>query len=153
MKISPLQLNRYVVTDVSCIANPHFSPEKEMVGALEQYAINVKVSPPPSGQTSAGHSWSVELEIIQKKKDGENVPYEFRIALVGMFTCQSGDLNTAKENRFVQVNGSSMLYGIAREHIRAITSAGPWGGIIIPTISFYDGGTQPKEEASEQKIQ
>ena len=55
------------------------------------------------------------------------------------------------ETRFVQVNGSSMLYGMAREHIRSLTAAGPWGAIILPTMSFYDNKeTAQKRRKSDQ---
>ena len=146
MKLSPLQLSRYVVTNIGCTASPQFDPEKETIGAFEQFSINAKASPLEPAKDTPGHSWSVELEVAQKKKEGQNFPYEFHITIYGVFTCQDGVLGTEEETRFVQVNGSSMLYGMAREHIRALTAAGPWGEIILPTISFYDAKEQPKKE-------
>ena len=146
MKLSPLQLTRYVVTNISCAANSKYNPEKEIVGALDQYSINTKANPLAPEKDIPGHGWSVELEVRQEKKEGQNFPYEFHISIFGIFTCQDGTLNSEKETRFVQVNGSSMLYGMAREHIRALTAAGPWGAVILPTMSFYDNKEQPKQE-------
>lgn len=148
MKPSPLQLVRYLVTDIACTANPNFNAEKALEGSFEQYSVDIKVAPLEPTKEYPGHPWSVEMAITQKIKDGQNFPYEFRISLVGMFACQDGALQSEKETQFVRVNGSSMLYGIAREHIRALTAAGPWGAIIIPTMSFYENKEQaPKEEA------
>jgi preprotein translocase subunit SecB len=138
MKHSPLQLVSYVVSDISCTANPKFNPEQPLGGAFEQYTVDVKVNPLEPTKEFPGHPWSAEMVVTQKIKEGQNFPYEFRIALVGMYACQDGALQTEKEIQFVRVNGSSMLYGIAREHIRALTAAGPWGAIIIPTLSFYE---------------
>ena len=153
MKLSPLQLTRYVVTSIGCTANPQFDPEKEIVGALEHYSLNVKANPLEPDKNVPGHSWSVELEVAQKKKEGQNFPYEFHFAIFGIFTCQAGTLDAEKETRFVEVNGSSMLYGMAREHIRSLTAAGPWGAIIIPTVSFYENKEQPKKEEAPVKAQ
>ena len=153
MKLSPLQLSRYVVTNIGCTANPQFNPEKEIIGALDHYSINAKANPLEPVKDVPGHSWSVELEIVQKKTEGQNFPYEFHISIFGIFTCQDGVLDTEKETRFVQVNGSSMLYGMAREHIRALTAAGPWGAIILPTMSFYDNKETPPKEETPAKVQ
>jgi preprotein translocase subunit SecB len=153
MKLSPLQLTRYVVTSIGCTANPQFNPDKEWQGAFEHYSINTKANPLEPEKDVPGHGWSVELEVTQKKKEGENFPYEFHFAIFGIFTCQDGALDSEKETQFVRVNGSSMLYGMAREHIRALTAAGPWGAIIIPTMSFYDNKERPKKEEVPVKSQ
>lgn len=153
MKPSPLQLVRYLVTDIACTANPNFNADKPLEGSFEQYSVDVKVNPLEPTKEQSGHPWSVEMAITQKIKEGQNFPYEFRISLVGMFACQDGALPTEKETQFVKVNGNSMLYGIAREHIRALTAAGPWGAIIIPTMSFYDKKEQPQKEETPAKVQ
>lgn len=137
MKFSPLQLTRYAVTDIGCKANPQFNPENELQDALEQFSVSVRLNELPSEKDVPGHAWSLELDIAQKKKDDQNFPYSFHISLVGFFMSPDGP-DLEKETTFVNVNGSSTLYGIAREHIRALTAAGPWGAIILPTVSFYD---------------
>ena len=146
MKLSPLQLARYFVTDIGCKANPQFNPEREMQGALEQFSVNVRLNALPPEKDVSGHSWSLEMEIAQRKKEDQNFPYEFHISLLGIFTSQEGP-NLEMETTFVQVNGSSSLYGMAREHIRALTAAGPWSEIILPTVSFYENND--KEAASK----
>lgn len=152
MKHSPLQLLRYVVTEIACTANAQFNPDKEIHGALEQYSISAKANQLEPAKDVPGHSWSVELVIIQKRDEGQNFPYAFHLTVMGIFACQVGVLDSEKETKFVQVNGSSMLYGIAREQIRALTAAGPWGAMIIPTMSFYDKES-PKKEESPAKTQ
>jgi preprotein translocase subunit SecB len=149
MKPSPLQLVRYLVTDIACTANPKFIADKALEGSFEQYSVDVKVNALEQTKEYPGHPWSVEMSITQKIKEGQNFPYEFRISLVGMFACHEGALTPEKEPQFVKVNGNSMLYGIAREHIRALTAAGPWGAIIIPTMSFYEKNSGVKEEPTK----
>ena len=42
-----------------------------------------------------------------------------------------------KIERLVKVNGPSMLYGALREIVKAVTLRGPYGGIVLPSPSFY----------------
>jgi len=151
MKPSALQLVRYLVTDISCTANPNFKPDKELDSTFEQYLVDVKFNPLEKTKDFQGHPWSVELGITQKLKEGQNFPYGFRICVIGVFALQEGVLPGDKEVELVRTNGSSMLYGVAREHIRAITAAGPWGAIIIPTMSFYDNKESASKAAAESK--
>jgi preprotein translocase subunit SecB len=136
MKYSPLQLLRYLVPEVSCSANPSFDPEKDYEAGTEQLSVSAVVTQQQAPEKFTGHSWSVEMRISQKLKEGQNSPYTFEVALVGFFACGGGLPPAAEEERFVRVNGSSMLYGAAREIIRSLTARGPWGEIFLASASF-----------------
>jgi preprotein translocase subunit SecB len=144
MKLSPLQLSRYVITDVGCTADPDFNPEKGVGAALEHLSVNVKTNQLASEKNMPGHSWSVELEIVQKKAEGQNLPYAFHVSIFGIFDFLDGAAESEKEKHFVQVNGSSILFAMAREQVRTLTAAGPWGVVILPTMSFYDKKEETK---------
>ena len=146
MKLSPLQLTRYVLTDIACKGNPKFNPQKEIQGALEQFSVNVKINALEPEKDAPVHSWSVELDIVQKKKAIRISHTNLTFRYWGSLIFRKG-LMQKQETLFVQVNGSSTLYGMAREHIRALTAAGPWGAIILPTVSFYENKEQPKKDA------
>ena len=88
------------------------------------------------------------MTISQKLKEGQNFPYKFDLSLIGFFACNDGFSSPADEEHFVRVNGSSMLYGAARELVRSLTARGPWGELFLPSISFYDKATKPIEEAT-----
>jgi preprotein translocase subunit SecB len=149
MKHSPLQLLRYLAPDVSCAANPGFSPEKPLDVVLDQFSVNAVATRQQAPDNFTGHSWSVEMTISQKLKEGQNFPYKFELTLVGFFACHDGLPPTAEEDTFVRVNGSSMLYGAAREVVRALTSRGPWGELFLPSISFYNKESKPKEAVAQ----
>jgi preprotein translocase subunit SecB len=146
MKHSPLQLLRYLVPDVSCTANPGFSPQKPFDVVLDQFSVNAVVTRQSAPANFPRHSWSVEMTVSQKLKEGQNFPYKFEVALVGFFACQDGLPAAAEEDTFVRINGSSMLYGAARELVRSLTSRGPWGELFLPSISFYDNKPKPEGE-------
>lgn len=153
MKHSPLQLLRYVVPDVSCSANPTFDSTKPLEGGTDQLSVNAILNQQNPPENFPGHSWTVEMTISQKLKEGQNFPYKFELTLVGFFACRDGLPPKAEEDRFVRVNGSSMLYGAAREVIRSLTARGPWGELFLPGISFYDKDSKTKEEPSSAKPQ
>lgn len=146
MKHSPLQLLRYFAPEISCSANLEFDPAKECVNVLDQLSVNVNVGQQQAPENAPGHSWSVEMKVSQKLKSGQNFPYRFDLSLIGLFFCRDGFPTPADEEQFVQVNGSSMLYGAAREVVRCLTSRGPWGEVLLPTVSFYDGTPKPHAE-------
>ena len=78
------------------------------------------------------------------------MPYHFKIKLVGLFRCHYGQADVDAE-AFVRTNGSSILYGIARETLRSITSVGPWGDMLLPTVSFYAPEALPEKAESVEK--
>jgi preprotein translocase subunit SecB len=145
MKHSPLQLLRYVVADVACTATSAFDPSKPFdAGATGQLSVSATISRQKPPEDFPGHSWSVEMLISQTLEEGQNFPYTFKVSLIGFFASRDGFPSPADEEQFVRVNGSSMLYGAARELVRSLTSRGPWGELFIPSISFYDKTSKPE---------
>ena len=147
MRHSPLQLLRYSAPEISVAANPVYDAAKPIEVGVDQLAVESKIAQQKVPDNFPGHSWSVEMTITQTIKEGQNFPYTFRLSLVGLFLCRNGQLPIPDEERFVRINGSSMLYGAAREVVRSVTTLGPWGDILLPTASFYDK-EPPKGETS-----
>ena len=147
MKLSPLQLSRHVVPQISCRANADFKPEADVQALNDTFAAEAEVFPLESKDPAHHSSWGVELDLRHADAKASNSPYEFEIKLVGFFRCNNkpGDVPTEV---FVQTNGSSILFGIARELLRSLTAAGPWGELILPTVSFYDPAALPEKAAS-----
>ena len=146
MKDSPLQLLRYFTPEICCSANPSFDPQKVCEAGVDQFSVNAVVTRQTAADNFPGHSWCVEMHIAQKYKDGQNFPYKFDVTLIGFFACSDGFPSPADEGQFVRVNGSSMLYGAARELLRSLTSRGPWSEVFLPGISFYDKNSKPPGE-------
>lgn len=145
MKHSPLQVLRYIVPEVACSVNPKSDPKKPWENGIGELAINIAMARQP-GPDDSVHLWNIELRVSQKLKEGVNFPYKFDVTLIGFFACKNGFPTPADEEQFVRVNGSSMLYGAARELVRSLTCRGPWGELFIPSISFYDKDSKPGAE-------
>ncbi len=85
----------------------------------------------------APRDWQVTLKVWQNVTNGKNIPYEFSVEVVGLFEISSVPGVEIKDpEKFVRINGSSLLFGVAREIIRNNTSAGPYVPIMLPTVNF-----------------
>jgi preprotein translocase subunit SecB len=142
---SPLELERYFVSDQAVTARNAFSSEKDIVTRIEEFSVTneaIRMTAPED----APAKWQVTVRIKHLPAPETNFPYDFRLTIVGIFhsTIENGD--PAHIERLMKINGSSILYGMSREIIRANTERGPWSGIVIPTHSFYE--PKPSEEPS-----
>ena len=70
--------------------------------------------------------------------EGVNLPYSFALHMHG-FVLPSPHLEGAMLKRTVHANGPAILFGAAREIIRAATGRGPWPAVIIPSTNFLTG--------------
>lgn len=151
MKHSPLQLVRYLAPEISVSANSSFNPAKPTESGTEQLVVQAIVAQQKAPDNFRGQSWSIEMLITQTFKEGQNFPYTFKLALVGLFLCHDGKVAKADEERFVRINGSSILYATARELVRSLTTLGPWGEVLLPTASFYEDVAVEKKETATAK--
>lgn len=143
MKPAPINLLEYFVTDLALSANPEFATERPI--ETKEGDFDVKVRQQPAPKAADDHRWQVTLEIIHQSVQGTNVPYAFRVVMVGFFKSESY-VKTEDEERMVRIQGASVLYGMAREIVRAMTGRGPHRPVILPTVSFYDA--KPSQPAS-----
>ena len=149
MKTAPLQLLDYWTDFIQVEANPHFNPQKKV--ALPHASLEVLhgVQPLPikDDPDEAGTAWNTQLEIIQTIPDGENLPYTFTLKMQGIVAAHpayKGD----ELKRIVSANAPAMLFGAAREVIRAATGRGPYAPVLIPSTNFI-GQAPPKKRAKK----
>lgn len=80
--------------------------------------------------------WKVGLQIRLGPDLERPSPYKIEMDLSGTFEFANSEVDDSIVARVVAVNGSSMLYSAAREHIWFETSRGKWGPLSIPSVSF-----------------
>jgi len=134
MKLAPLQLTDYFLTDLTLQANPGFEPGKPVDDCIESLHVTPQVAL-AKDLTDKGSEWQVSLEIAQATPVGKNLPYAFSLRIQGT-VCASPHLSGVTLQRAVHANGPAMLFGAAREIIRAATGRGPWSAVIIPSTNF-----------------
>lgn len=53
--------------------------------------------------------------------------------------------------RLIRITGASMLYGVAREMVSAVTARGPHGLLTLPSVSFYEEAAKKKPAGKSAK--
>ena len=137
MKQAPLQLLDYWVDFIQVRTNQTFDPDKPAdldiaTIDLQSEVQQIKHDKPEEN----GTVWLVRLRIDQPLGKDQNIPYSYTLEIEGLVAAHPKMQGTDLE-RQIQVNGPSMLFGSAREIIRAATGRGRFAPIIIPSTNFF----------------
>jgi preprotein translocase subunit SecB len=130
---SPLKCHGYYVTELALTANPHHKPSETVNLDFADLAIESTTEHVPQDQN--GPVWRVALRVHQNVGPDKNSPYNFAIALLGTFEVHP-NFPPDKVKQLVDVNGSSILYGAARQILRQAMSSGPFTPLLLPSASF-----------------
>lgn len=138
---SPLKCRGYYVTELALTANPQHQTREKVNLDFADLVIesNAEAVAPKDGAPF----WRVALRVCQNVGPEKNAPYNFAVALLGTFEVHPsypGD----KVKQLVEVNGSSILYGAARQILREAMSSGPFRPLLLPTASFFEAEAPAK---------
>lgn len=131
MKLSPLQLIEYFVSEFHYGINSRYDGTKDLELRPDELAVETNCSP---GKANP-RVWTVTLQLKYQPAAERNTPYVFSISVVGFFEVAK-IIEDGRMPVLVRTNGASVLYGTAREIIREQTSRGPAGPFLLPTASF-----------------
>jgi preprotein translocase subunit SecB len=139
MKPAPLNLEYYYAESFEFSINPQFNRKQPPELRWEDFQVtpNMEVLAPEQEALFDKELMRVQIRLkvrFQPTHKG-NFPYTFRIDLIGVFNASITATNTDPLS-LLQVNGSSILFGAAREMVANFTSRGPFRGILLPSISF-----------------
>jgi len=143
MKLSPLQLEAYFLTESSFRANQDFDPKKP----VSFHDADIVITPDIQPIKDQNRRWQVVLNIKLQPRAEANSPYVFAFTLVGIVWA-APEFPEDKLAPLVATNGSSMLYGVAREIVRDLTARGPFPALSLPSVSFIPDAPQPTPAAS-----
>jgi preprotein translocase subunit SecB len=153
MTLAPLQLLDYWVSFIQVRANDQFQLGENTVLDNDYLSIEAEVTANEGDQSEEnGTFWVVGLRIEQEIPDGENIPYAFTLEISGLVAAHPS-MTGEKLERAIQVNGPSLLFGAAREILRAATGRGPFPPVIIPSTNFFQRLPEPKEAAKPETIE
>ncbi len=149
MTPAPLQLLDYWATTLHMEACPSYDPDKGTELDLDSIIVEneVKILDSPDSERT-GTRWLVGLSIEQGPCNEANIPYTFSVTLQGIVLALPGGPDGERLERAVKANAPAMLFGAAREMIRALTSRGPHRAIIIPSTNFLPP-TLPESPAEQ----
>ena len=129
--LSHLQCSSVSFLKLSVQANIDFNSSEKSTLDFEKLAIHSDVQ---NIEGKESH-WRARLKISFDSDTEENAAYTFKTELVGDFICN--DIKVEEQERFVQIQGSSVLFSMAREALYDAMAKGPWPAIFLPLVSFY----------------
>lgn len=119
-----------------------FWVERLHVDADQSWEPGGESSPLPiNGRTEivaleGGAGYIVRLNVSTKRVRSP-LPYGFDVTVAGNFMFPASFPEKEKD-RFIHLNGSAILYGIARGLIASASGIGPHGPATLPSVNFVD---------------
>jgi preprotein translocase subunit SecB len=146
MKLSPLQLEGYALLDLAYRANQEHKP-----GApIEYIESDIVVATTCVRDPNDAYRWTPTLSLRFQPRPAANAPYYISLQLAGVLRV-SPELEATDPELLIKVNSASLLFGVAREVVRQVTSVGPFPPLLIPSVTFRPdnaaatGSTPPVE--------
>jgi len=147
MKASPLQLDHYFFAEAHCKANPEPpEPDEENFGPAEpaQFSTEIKMF---KGATDP-NAYQIQLVVKSADEADLKAAYTLLLHVIGYFRVDP-DYEHDRLEHLVQINGASVLYSAARDFVLTLTSRGPWGPLMLPTVNFRIGHGRPANTVSD----
>jgi len=135
MKNSPLQLERYYLTELHFETNDALQI-KEMPELTLESAVGI------GRHNNDERRYKVQLKVNFQPVSPELVHHKGSVTFVGFFAVVP-EYPLEKVLMLVETNAPSVLYGAAREMFCTITARGPWGMVTLPSQSFYQKPALP----------
>ncbi len=143
MKLSPLQLEGYFLTELSFQADPAHDPGKP----IQFHEHDLAVEPTTTPLSDQERRWQVTLKIRLQPRRESNSPYFLSLSLVGVVWA-APQIPADRLESLIRTNGPSMLYGAAREMVRDLTARGPYPALSLPSVSFLNEAAEGGEARS-----
>lgn len=127
----PLDVQLYHVLELHFAAREEYAADQ-----ISSAGINVDFDVQRSD--SNPHEFRITMTIGLAEGDyapEDNPPYTISLRIVGYFIFVAGTEET-KMQRMIHLNGSSILYGIARGLIGQATGASIHGQFVLPAVNF-----------------
>ena len=141
------QLERFLLDSVAVRPNPGYSD----TSAENTGTISVGVSVATHNEDKCKRQVILEID-LQPKAGAEDRCFPYSISIVGraFFLFQKGSEENDVE-RFLNINGSAMLFGLLRGQISQITSQAVHGQFLLPPCNFVELYEQRNNTSSGSK--
>jgi preprotein translocase subunit SecB len=140
LRLSPLQLNRYFIKELSYAVKGSFEGRYDPTAFFPYPQLLSRVK--STRNESDARAWKFELTVESNDAKSEEFPYSLRIVMVGDFTVAES-YPAERADLLARVNGPSLLYSAAREALVLITSRSGFPAIVLPSVLFL-----PPEEGA-----
>lgn len=139
---APLEIISYFFPSVSVAADPQFNPEDKRFEPDLKVKVGVE-------RENDNNSYQVALDIsFEPESEEKSYPYSVHLVAIGIFKVAP---DFPDPEKLLRITGASIIYGAAREFVITITSRGPWGPVMLPSISFMQPEDLSKKTTGKKK--
>lgn len=147
LRLSPLQLNRYFVKELSYAVKESFEGRYDPTASFPYPQLSARVK--STRDESDARAWKFELTVESNDAKSEEFPYSLRIVLVGDFTVAE-NYPAERADLLARVNGPSLLYSAAREALVTVTSRSGFPAIVLASVLFLPPGEDTAKTGEQQ---
>jgi len=144
--LSPLQLKHHAIQSVSIEENEKCDDQFGKLWIPEEPNVNVGIA------FQANDPYTSRIILTINGIYEEDFAWKFSIKLTGYFEFTDKTTDTIKAQKLSAVNGSTMLYGIARDILYGLTTRGQKPTINLPSMNFMEVADRINE-ANTKKIE
>ena len=145
--IAPVDVLNYFVKSFSMDTNMMCDKEKPRDLSLKNIVISNRMFPSKKHK----NVFVVSINLEMKVPEGKNTPYAIKMEMFGRFQV-SEKVPVELREKMVKINGSSILYGAAREIIKEMTGRGIFRKIQFPTVSFAPLDEKPQLTSNQKTL-
>ncbi len=144
MKNSPLQLERYYLTEA------HFE-SNDALPLTEMPELNLESVVGIARNHDDDRRFKVQLKVNIAPVSPDVVHQKGSVTFTGFFAVDPA-YPLEKVQMLVDANAPAVLYGAAREMFCNLTARGPWATVTLPTKSFYKSDPKPPEQTAPAQV-
>ncbi len=132
---SPLVTKEYFFPIVQVVAEPNFPDDADINDV--PYEISTGLV---KGKKKGTYQLTLEIKSVHKPDEKKHLnAYKIHLVVIGYFEVSP---KWPAPEKLIEINGASILFSAAREYLITITSRGPWGALMLPTISFNNSSKE-----------
>ena len=131
---SPLRLDEYFFEDFSLKVTPSFDP-KSKVGKRKDGKIHCKEEYGPAKLYPKRFRIAISILVEPSKEPPARDPYFINFRIIGLFSFIDGVPKNIMD-QMVRLNGTSILYGIARGTVSSVAAISQHGKYILQALNF-----------------
>ena len=141
VEMSPLQLVKLAYTGIHVEPFVHRDEnEQELPPATEFSGVDIAcrtgMRPLPASENQPPeYMVEVGISLAEEQVAAHRLPYVVEVGAWGHFRLIS-DVDPAKRDSLVEVNGASLVVGALRELVADLTARCPYGTMTLPTLRF-----------------
>ena len=129
----PLDVQKYYIDTLTFRAFDEHDEERDSGGSLAvDFDVHRHVSDPHAFRMVMRINVAAEGYTVE-----DNPSHGISLTVVGFFLFAPGT-DEEQMQRMIRINGSSILYGIARGIVGQATGASQHGQFVLPTVNFVD---------------